>query len=592
MVITGGEEVLKDCLEVFSEKITSVEEETGDGDRLILDTYIPADGIYVVVNQGGQARSCTVKLNKKTRILEQTPEDNKFLDKIRFYDYHSRLVSMDKPQDPKKVIHSNNYLSFWVKQESLENGKLDEAAIDRYFDVLKNPKEKYKKTQDRKMYDYITEQIGDIDQKKLEKNREWIKNNIFRLDEWNILLSGKNYLKIFFEEDEKIYIREEQRYVMTKIFNKNDYNLEVGEKVLGLPNDNLGLNSKKPYIENKSRKVVVPYMITPEEAVLQRKFFDYLMNKANAGETDLYFDTTKKDIISQKKGEMLTRDFKGYFLQIQKGKEVEIHHQDTIVDYKYHLIKPFHYCNILGLEDKEERYKDYRNKKELQSVINEVLFSSWLIGNYFTTEDKLSVEGELKRNLVWSRESIFAWLYKGLDVNMDRVLHKVCMNMIKNSVRSGFKIKMGQQFNLMCSLEEYFKGESGMADKYADIQKKLRDKINQSGDCEIETDEEYFYAIGQLVFYFISLSKAKEKTHSLANPFLIATDNLVIRKKLKQYFMKYNYQLKFNGYKFNRMYRMVDSYVLKNKVQQEYLFGGYIGNNLIYESCKEAKEEA
>lgn len=592
MVIAGGEEVLKDCLEVFSEKITSVEEETGDGDRLILDTYIPSDGIYVVVNQGGQARSCTVKLNKKTRILEQTPEDNKFLDKIRFYDYHSRLVSMDKPQDPKKVIHSNNYLSFWVKQESLENGKLDEAAIDRYFDVLKNPKEKYKKTQDRKMYDYITEQIGDIDQKKLEKNREWIKNNIFRLDEWNILLSGKNYLKIFFEEDEKIYIREEQRYVMTKIFNKNDYNLEVGEKVLGLPNDNLGLNSKKPYIENKSRKVVVPYLITPEEAVLQRKFFDYLMNKANAGETDLYFDTTKKDIISQKKGEMLTRDFKGYFLQIQKGKEVEIHHQDTIVDYKYHLIKPFHYCNILGLEDKEERYKDYRNKKELQSVINEVLFSSWLIGNYFTTEDKLSVEGELKRNLVWSRESIFAWLYKGLDVNMDRVLHKVCMNMIKNSVRSGFKIKMGQQFNLMCSLEEYFKGESGMADKYADIQKKLRDKINQSGDCEIETDEEYFYAIGQLVFYFISLSKAKEKTHSLANPFLIATDNLAIRKKLKQYFMKYNYQLKFNGYKFNRMYRMVDSYVFKNKVQQEYLFGGYIGNNLIYEASKEAKEEA
>ena len=98
--------------------------------------------------------------------------------------------------------------------------------------------------------------------------------------------------------------------------------------------------------------------------------------------------------------------------------------------------------------------------------------------------------------------------------------------------------------------------------------------------------------MGQLVFYFISLSKAKEKMHSLANPFLIATDNTVIRKKLKQYFMKYNYQLKFNGYKFNRMYRMVDAYVLKNKVQQEYLFGGYIGNNLIYESNKVAKEEA
>ena len=584
--------MLKDCLEVFAEELKRTKEKKGDGDCLILDSYIPADGVYIVVGQSGEIRSCAIKLNKKSRILEQTPNDNDLLRKIRFYDYHSRLVSMDKPQDPKKVIHSNNYLAFWVKQESLENGKLDEAAIDRYFDVLRNPREKYKKPQDRKMYDYIAEQIGDIDQERLEKNRTWIKENVFRLEELNILLSGKNYLKIFFEGDEELYIKEEQRYVMTKIFNKNDYNLELEEKILGLPNDNLGLNSKKPYMENKTRRVPVSYLITPEEAVLQRKFFDYLMNKANAGETDLYFDTTKKRITAQKKGEMFSGDFTGYFLQVQKGKEVEIHHQDTIVDYKYHLIKPFRYQNVLGLEDKEERYKEYRNKTELQSVINEVLFSSWLVGNYFTEEEKLSVDGELKRNLVWSREAIFAWLYKGLDVNMDRVLHKVCMNMIKNSVRNGFTMKMGQQFNLMCSLEEYFKGGCGMAEKYADIQSKLRNKINQSGDCEIETDEEYFYAVGQLVFYFISLSKAKEKMHSLANPFLIATDNTVIRKKLKQYFMKYNYQLKFNGYKFNRMYRMVDAYVLKNKVQQEYLFGGYIGNNLIYESNKVAKEEA
>ena len=584
--------MLKDCLEVFAEELKRTKEKKGDGDCLILDSYIPADGVYIVVGQSGEIRSCAIKLNKKSRILEQTPNDNDLLRKIRFYDYHSRLVSMDKPQDPKKVIHSNNYLAFWVKQESLENGKLDEAAIDRYFDVLRNPREKYKKPQDRKMYDYIAEQIGDIDQERLEKNRTWIKENVFRLEELNILLSGKNYLKIFFEGDEELYIKEEQRYVMTKIFNKNDYNLELEEKILGLPNDNLGLNSKKPYMENKTRRVPVSYLITPEEAVLQRKFFDYLMNKANAGETDLYFDTTKKRITAQKKGEMFSSDFTGYFLQVQKGKEVEIHHQDTIVDYKYHLIKPFRYQNVLGLEDKEERYKEYRNKMELQSVINEVLFSSWLVGNYFTEEEKLSVDGELKRNLVWSREAIFAWLYKGLDVNMDRVLHKVCMNMIKNSVRNGFTMKMGQQFNLMCSLEEYFKGGCGMAEKYADIQSKLRNKINQSGDCEIETDEEYFYAVGQLVFYFISLSKAKEKMHSLANPFLTAADNHVIKKRLKQYFMKYNYQLKFNGYKFNRMYRMVDAYVLKNKVQQEYLFGGYIGNNLIYESNKVAKEEA
>ena len=135
----------------------------------------------------------------------------------------------------------------------------------------------------------------------------------------------KNYLKIFFEDDRELYIQEEQRYLMTKIFNKNDYNLEVDNLILGLPNDNLGLNSKKPYMENKTRKITVPYLITPEEAVIQRKFFDYLMNQANAGRTDVFFDMSpqiddvkRKQIIAKKRGELLSSDFNGYFLRIQK----------------------------------------------------------------------------------------------------------------------------------------------------------------------------------------------------------------------------------------------------------------------------------
>ena len=104
---------------------------------------------------------------------------------------------------------------------------------------------------------------------------------------------------------------------------------------------------------------------------------------------------------------------------------------------------------------------------------------------------------------------------------------------------------MGQQFNLMCSLQKYFEGGCDMSERYTEIRKNLKEKINGSGECEIETDEEYFYAVGQLVYYFISLSKSKEKNHSLANPFLVATENEVIRRRLRQYFMKYNYQIKF-----------------------------------------------
>lgn len=50
--------------------------------------------------------------------------------------------------------------------------------------------------------------------------------------------------------------------------------------------------------------------------------------------------------------------------------------------------------------------------------------------------------------------------------------------------------------------------------------KELRRKIQSKETEQITSDEEYYYAVGQLVNYFISLSKAKDKKPSLAESFL------------------------------------------------------------------------
>ena len=59
----------------------------------------------------------------------------------------------------------------------------------------------------------------------------------------------------------------------------------------------------------------------------------------------------------------------------------------------------------------------------------------WL-RNYFTAEEKLSVEGELKRNLVWSRRGDFCMaLQRGGCEHGPESFISVCMNLIKNSVQ-------------------------------------------------------------------------------------------------------------------------------------------------------------
>ena len=334
---------------------------------------------------------------------------------------------------------------------------------------------------------------------------------------------------------------------------------------------------------HKTRKTELPYMITAEDAVLQRKFFDYLYNQASAGKVNIYIDPEKGEISAFSKEEKMQKDFTGYYLYVQKGKEVQIMHQDVIVDYRYHLRKRFQYINVFDRKTEEELYRDYGTVGQMESLLNEILFSKWLVTNYFTPVDELQISGETARNLIWSRDAIFAWLYKNETQNISGILSKVSVNMIKDSIKNGYISKAVKQFNLKCSLEEYFSGGEPMSTDYESIRKELRRKIQSKETEQITSDEEYYYAVGQLVNYFISLSKAKDKKHSLANPFFNIKNNQALKDKLRQYFIKYNYQLKCSGTWFNNLYAMICNYTKAEKTDQNSMIAGYINNNILYQ---------
>ena len=99
-------------------------------------------------------------------------------------------------------------------------------------------------------------------------------------------------------------------------------------------------------------------------------------------------------------------------------------HQDVIVDYRYHLRKRFYYINVFDRETEDEIYKDYGTVGQMENLLNEVLFSKWLSTNYFTPVDELQISGEIARNLIASRDIIFAWLYKNETQNISGICQK------------------------------------------------------------------------------------------------------------------------------------------------------------------------
>lgn len=597
--------MFKECLDVFLEMLKHE-------DNLILKGYIPADGSYVIVKNDGTVKNADIKFDKKTRNLNCT--DDTLLNDICFYDYHSKLISMNKSIDIKKVIHSNNYLAFAVKKESITT-KLTEAIIDNYYDTLKNPLEKkYKKSKEAsKIYQKFEEDHGVVNITLLEKCRSWIKQHIFSIDKLvNVDLGKKEYLKIFFEvfetneEDNKknkeLFIQEDNRYIYPNIYNNNYYNVEVDGKIQGIPDNNMGMNAKKPFLSIKTRKNPASYLLDGDTALLQKQFFEYLMNFATNGKNNIYVDIINNKIEAysdKEEREKFSGIEAGYYLRIQKGKELEIQVQDNIVNYQDKLLLNFNYQDFfnMNIEKYPEYTKNigiYTKRTDVGRLINNIFFSKYLLTNYFTDANDISMKDSvLKRVIIIYRNVIFDWIYKGIDNNFEVVEKQFALELIKNTLINDYNLRAMTQLNLHWSFEDYFanlekRGGEKMADIATKIRMSVKEKVMSKDKAVIvSNNEEYYYAIGQLMAYFISLSKASKKAQSLINPVLNAQNDTVIKTRLLQLYKKYNYNILTKNSRVKNLYAMILGYKPEGKVNQEMILFGYMDNNVIYTKSEE-----
>lgn len=602
--------MFEECLEVFKRELE-------DDNNLILDEYIPADGSYIIVDAEGKIKNYQdIKLDKKKRGTSEAVVKGSYFKEICFYDYHSKLISMNKPVDSKKVIHSNNYLSFAVKKESIAS-KLTEEIIDNYYDTLKNPLEKkYKKSKEAsKIYQKFEEEHSAVDIELLERCRRWIKQHIFSIDKLiNVDLGKKEYLKIFFEvfevgeEDNKknreLFIQEDNRYIFPNIYNSNDYNVEVEGKIQGIPDNNMGMNAKKPFLAIKTRKTPAAYLVDINKAILQKQFFEYLMNFAANGKNNIYIDTKNyriKAYSDQDERDDFDGMASGYYLRIQKGKELEIQIQDNIVDYQNRLKTNFEYVKFISIDIKEDKlpefakkYGVYDKRTSIGTLINEIFFSKFLRTNYFIDANDMSIKDSvLRQNIIMYRNIIFDWVYKGIDNNFSKAEEKFALDLIKNSIRNEdkYNLRPKSQLNLHWSLKNYFlkmKKEQGgdtMADIATKIRTSVKEKIMFKEDLIMPSDDkEYYYAVGQLLSYFIFKSRAGKRMQSMVNPVLNAKRDNVIKMRLFQLYKKYNYDISIYNYHMKNLYAMILGYKPKNKVNQEMILFGYLDENILLKS--------
>lgn len=527
--------MLNELLEVFQKKYQEY------GDKLILDSYIPKDGTYLLVdyNDWQIKKELEIKFDKKNK--EVTNRNDIDFDFIAACDYYSSLLDMNKPMDTKKVIHSNQVYAFFIKKNVIFD-KLKKEILEGYKNNILDPYQKYKIKESLEIYESIEKELNPIDKELGNKIFEWVESNIYKLVEKGTKES--NYLKIFFisaskENSIENFKNEYKRYTIPNIYNSNIYNEKINNIVYGLPNNNMGMNPKKIYLENKTRKIKVPYLASVQEILLHKSLFDYLLILAKLGKTFVYFN--EHEIEGR---EPLDSPYSGanYLLKISYSKDVEIKSFEIISsDIKKRKIN-LKLEEIIDLGNISKKEIEYGNLgwKEILDAINNLFFNTLFSKTLAFYNEELDIKDiELKRIVFHYRNAFYRWLYLNDNSQLKEKMNNLLVDSVLFSLKNSYLLKIKHQLNFWLALEKRFNEGSNIMGGIIRVSKVFRENLANKEEWFFKNDAEYAYAIGQFLSFINIKRNSKNKDASFLREVLPIKNNKILKDKLERIFTKY-----------------------------------------------------
>ena len=574
--------MIDEALEVFR-KIYDKEEE-----KLVVNKHIPKDGTYILVNikSGKIIEKLNISYDKKAKKVDG--EFNQYYSYFKAFDYYSNLVDMNKPMDPKKTIHSNQIYSFFIKKDSIRENKLTKAIIEGYKKNLLNPEEKYNSKEAKELYKNIAEKLSKIEKNIVEDIFLWIEDNVNEnlLDNDN----KKDYLKIFFVEDNldkslELFRNEHKRYLIPNIFNSNDYNRRIGETIYGLSNNNMGLNSKKAFLENKTRRVSTPYLVNTDEILLQYVFYNYLLPEVKQGNYYIYF--LENEIIPRTYKEGCPNGAK-YLLNASYSKDVDIKNFNVISKNSSEEIS-INFKEILHQKKKDTDEIEYGNlnKEKMMNNINKILFYNSLLGNFLLNDGDLDIKDiEIKKLLMKYRNAFYKWFYLNDETEVKRNIKKIYLDAVMVAIGNGYFFKASQQLDFGFCLEKYFYGKSELMEEIMNVKEVFLNHTLSEEDWEFSNDEEYFFAVGQILAYINYMRNSKAKSLNFIKQLTFVKNIDVLKEKIKKIVISYSHIFETKNKKINRTISNISLYQPK-EIRIDILLAGFTADIIFFKKREE-----
>ncbi|MEA5402913.1 hypothetical protein VB776_08305 [Arcicella sp. DC2W] len=547
--------------------------------------------IFLEVQNDGERHWINEKMEVVfTRKKEITPEDNTLIKYSSTLTQLSWCVNTNKCFDlPIKAIHSCSPYCLALKRENLvggekyasnASGKKSQVyeRINAYFGKASELLE----SEEEKQYIEIFKNALNTE----ERFQFWVESSGY----WSEL-KDSDYVIFYLKEPIEKYQTTSKKYLTDKLFNTSEYNVEIGQSVFGTSDFFNGFPTKKAFLTHQSASFDISGRISAGDAKSLYEFQDIIgrnilpnplpifihreeLNRVDKktllGESISLF---KKEAINgvrikyQEIIKTLYNDFKddfgNYYLLFYSFGEIKDF--DFVSKFEYELIdregNKWEIKDLFGV--KNNRTLD--NVFDLHFAVMQPAFNNSLVMKtktgdfqyrYFDDIDSKYCKSDNTFLLVNKyRKAFYDFIYKSKrqavtslmfhDIMRTSILDDIRLDELKNGNHSE-RFSILQKLNIWFSLYEKFDLQNNktnaesMASKLQ-VHREFIEKLSK-GETSIESDDQYAFAVGQVIYYLLTKSKTSDTSYKRLEPFVQQVHAKELNKAIARLFDTYKHE--------------------------------------------------
>jgi CRISPR-associated protein Csh1 len=541
------------------------------GDECFIGKYEIFFGYYIKIDKSSQIVE-VMNYNKKTKAeLKET----KTYEWFRERDFYSTWINSNKAVNgSKKKIQSINCYSMFLKREHLSDKSNDifEYLNKHFIGLAELIKDEEDNIKAGTQYDILVKAQQSINDYAIENN-----------------IKDGEQIKIFLEEDienykhmAKYYYEDNRIFLSSNLIECRD------KKTYGIPNFSASYDVKKTFIKPSFTKM--PALISNKDAYLLEKL-KKILPMGSYYLTDLLKKMKLNDIIEELDNERFD-----IFIEIKMDNGIPILTNYEIIEKlnRNHIYYEQNICTAKTIMDviineKETNMKDIRI--QFDNIFCEGKLYILCFGDKKSIYDIKGLNKDFKTLAVTYRNDLINYFYKNQDLNIYNVIKKLTDISIIKSLTDNLDFKVRQKIEYSISLKTLFRKEDiNLVMQTKEIIEEFNKKLKKDS-ATIESDDEYYYILGQVTYYLSYQSKSNQKTGKLYHSLLQIKTNLRLKEQLVKTYEKYCYSIFIHtNYKINKAISFIMSHepkdnfiTMKNK---NMFILGLTTNNCLFEDKK------